>query len=186
MPKKIDVETKEKAIQLRKSGFSYASISEKLGVSVVWCKTHLSNIESSSDTKFKELLKKSKSQKGVTVSEVAGTISREGIGEQQFCNKLQNTISKIRKESEDNIVREDWMLPKFAEELNKRMTSVSFDLDNRLQEEVELLINDLIKSHPTKFKEGATPCASKIKQKIIKTIQNMNQDCHFYNGESND
>jgi transposase-like protein len=33
MPKKIDVETKEKAIQLRKSGASYASISEKLGVS---------------------------------------------------------------------------------------------------------------------------------------------------------
>jgi intergrase/recombinase len=189
MPKKIDVETKDKAIQLRKSGASYASISEKLGVSTRWCKEHLSNIESSSDTKFKDLLKRSKSQKGVTVSEVASTISREGISEKQFYNKLRNTVAKIRSESKDNIIRQDWVVPSFAEELNNMMLIKISELDSRIQKDAELLFNELTKSHPDKFDKGEIPSVFKIKQKIVKSLNNtynLHEACQFFksrNGE---
>ena len=167
MPKIISEETKQQAFNLRQQGMSYKEISEVLPVSANWCKLHLKEQKKASTLLYKSLLEKSKEPHGISKGEIAKALDLNTKPEAEAVVLLNNTTARIRKESTDNVVRQDWMHPRMAKALDSLIMQEVLAVDDRLTEQALNILVTMTKACETEDDKKNLPSVNQIKNAII-------------------
>jgi hypothetical protein len=137
MPKKISEETKQQAHALREQGLTYKEISDLLDISEDWCKRNLTKIETLRSKLFNSMLKQSKTKEGISKGQISSKLGLYDMPSDKAIKILNNTTARIRKEDKENIVRPDWMHPRMATYINRKINEEVLTLEQRLHEQAE-------------------------------------------------
>lgn len=136
---------KEKAIELRREGFTYQQIAEDLGCSVQWCKTNLKDIPK--NTRELDLLKKcislARRPEGMSTLDLRYNIiqhypefnSGEGLSEEGL--KLYKKLKIKIRENGGTIIRPAWLQPDNVDNIFKAVIQAVDNLDRRVDEEIQ-------------------------------------------------
>jgi len=135
MPKKIDTQTIEEAKKLKLEGKSNQEIHTLLGVSIGWCKKHLTAESLGTTEKYEKMYSKSKSKQGLSKAEIANEFDLYSLPAHEFSNKMQTAVRRVRANNKENIVRPNWMHPNFANFMTQRIVENSLMLEDRTTEE---------------------------------------------------
>lgn len=166
MPKVIAFEVRQKAEELKQQGFTNKEISEQLGVSDRWCKTHLKHITADEDKIMSKLYEKSKTKEAVSKGEISKNFDLYNLPEDEALKQLNNKVRKIRSKGSDHIVRPDWMSPSFARHITDSIVQTSLLLEDRCNEEAYFLWLEL-KESSTEDQLKTLPSVSKIKNAMM-------------------
>lgn len=134
---------KERAIELRTAGLSYADIAKELGCSEIWCKTNLKGVVKNSAEKeaITRCAKQGCTKEAVTYGDIAQEINKT-LGIYQHTNKegfdramkrFKAGIAKVP----GAIVRPYWMCPTESKEVLDNIISEINDLDLRMWEGIQ-------------------------------------------------
>jgi len=137
------MELKQKAIDLRKQGLTYAQISSSLdgALSVDWCKRNLKGVKAvdKQTQLYEKALTLSKRQEGVTDKELAN-IAFEILGtvEKGAITKLKAKIKRKKSDNENSVlVRPAWMSPNSPAKSLLMMNDLSHELYENIQHLVD-------------------------------------------------
>lgn len=139
MPKIIDTEVIEQAKRLKLEGKSNLEISQSTGVSIGWCKKHLSENNLGVKEKYDKMYSKSKSKEGLSKAEIAAELDLYSLPAHEFSTKMQQTVRRVRANSKENIVRPNWMHPNFASFVTHRTIESAMSLEERSHEDASEL-----------------------------------------------
>ena len=166
MPKVIPFEVKQQAEELKKQGYTNKQISEELGVSDRWCKTHLKHITPDEEKIMSTLYEKSKSKDAVSKNEISKSFDLYSLPEDEALKQLNSKVKKIRSKGSDYVVRPDWMAPSFARHITDAVVQTSLVLEDRCNEEAYFLWLEL-KESCTEEQLKTLPSVSKIKNAMM-------------------
>jgi hypothetical protein len=176
MPKKVSEDIKQKAIDMRLAGATYAEIKAELGVGVSWCKEHLkvmSKEEQERSIKFKVLCMKSKTKNGVSKREIAQELDLYQLQEQQMIQELNNSVRVIRREDTKNIVRPNWMHPKMSILITNKLITTAMHLEDSLNDEMHRLRTELLECCKTEEDKLLVPTLLQLKAAVSSFMTNM-------------
>lgn len=144
------MELKQKAIDLRKQGLTYAQISSTLDgtLSVDWCKRNLKGVKSVDKYTllYEQSLALSKRQEGVTDKELSNlTFEILGIVEKGDITRLKAKIKRKKGDDENSVlVRPAWMSPNSPAKSLVMMN----ELSHELYENIQHLVDRYIEQYP--------------------------------------
>ena len=164
--KHIPEETKQQAIALRQQGLTYRQISGNLGISEIWCKRNLKDCNATAKQKFNKLYTKSKTNSGVSKSEIYDELEINAFPEQEQGAKVTSAVKRIRANNKQNIVRPDWMIPTAARFCTDAIVNLSMDIEDRCHEEATRLRSTLLNSTDVSLHK-AIPSTRRIKSAIL-------------------
>lgn len=139
MPKKIDQLTIDKAKLLKAQGKNNEEIHLLTGVSIGWCKKHLSSENLGTKEVYEKMYKKSKTKQGLSKAEIAHELSLYDLPSKEFSSEMQKTVRRVRANNKDNVVRPNWMHPSFASFVTNKVVETSMTLEERCHEEASEL-----------------------------------------------
>jgi hypothetical protein len=150
---------KKAAKELRELGMTYGNIAKTLGCSLDWCKVNLKGVSKNTEeaATIKELVKKAKSKQGVSTKEVWQSMKALHPNDISLNNKENKQMDtknisrfkyKITKE-DSTVIRPDWMQPKDARAIYRRVIEAVTSIDERVYEAVQDIIYefDMDSSH---------------------------------------
>lgn len=138
---------KEQAIELRKQGQTYTSISSLLGVSLDWCKRNLKSVEYKKliDPIVAQILDLAIRPEGCTNYELTGVVMKlapELIDEKG--DYMQSYKRKVRNKSTKALFRPSWM----SEDKPLDSQQWLYTLANELHERINDYAQDYLDKHP--------------------------------------
>lgn len=147
----IEVKVKEKALALRKQGFTYKEISSSLdgAVSVDWCKRNLKEKKTSTtDNKecVKELIVLGERPEGVTHYEANNLINKYYPNAND--NKIRYLKDKAKSSSPNCIIHTGWIDHMKPNESHKAMNAFAL----HLMDQVDLMVEDYNEMYPNSNK----------------------------------
>jgi hypothetical protein len=167
MPKKISEETKQQAHALREQGLTYKEISDILPVSLIWCKRNLAETETLRSKIFNSMLEQSKTKEGISKGQISSELGLYDLPSNTALKILNNTTARIRKEDKENIVRPDWMHPRMATYINRKINEEVLTLEQRLHEQAEDVLYAMEQECKSQTDLDMLPTVGQIKSAIL-------------------
>ena len=137
---------KQKALELREKGATYAEIAEELGCSVDWCKRNLKGIPKHTIEKdaVNALIKRAKSSTAITSGDIVvesrklhpNNFSKEHMeAEVKHVKRMRDKI----KADKETIIRPYWLEPTQSRSIFYAVLKTLQERDARLQEDIDAI-----------------------------------------------
>jgi len=137
---------RQKALELREKGATYAEIALELNCSVDWCKRNLKGVAKHTNEKdaVKDLIKRAKSKSAITSGDIViesrklhpNNFSKESMeAEVKHVKRLRDKI----KTDKDSVIRPYWLEPAQSRGIFYAVLRTLQERDERLQEDIDAI-----------------------------------------------